>query len=88
MGARIKSASSMSARRSRANRSSVRLSESRSARRMNSASVSGVNGLRVLQLVVELERHLDPVGPGRERHPLRPAQLLVLDLERLADRAS
>ena len=49
-------------RRSRAKRSRLRLSDSRSARRMNSASVSGVNDVGALELVLELERDLDAVA--------------------------
>src|SRR3954453_21736873 len=37
------------------------------------------------ELVVELERDRHAPAAGRERHPLRAADLLVLDLERLAD---
>src|SRR5215207_5100300 len=40
--------------------------------------------IAVLELVLQLERHLDAVWPRLEGDALRPAQLLVLDPERLA----
>ena len=78
-------ARSMSARRSRAKRASERLSESRSARRMKSASVSGVSALRSLSSYSSSSVDLDRVGRGREPDPLGAAELLVLHLERLPD---
>ena len=54
----------MSPLRSRAKRSSDRLSESRSARRMNSASVSGVSGLRSLSSYSSSSATSTPSGPG------------------------
>src|SRR3712207_3795358 len=44
----------------------------------------GREHVALLELVVELERHLDAVRPRREGDALAAAQLLVLDLERLA----
>ena len=73
----------MSLRRSRAKRVRLRLSESRSARRMNSASVSGVKTLVPFSSYSSSSATSTPSGARLERDRLGAPQLLVLDLERL-----